>query len=141
MKTKRIVNPSLIKEIKLQPCIITLKTPCDPCHVTTVRSGGNDTRDNVMPLGREYHDEMHDSGWVYMARTYWQIRLWLLQMGRWDILFKLKMYARTSGLSQRDASRCEELWARLEKLHVGVDGVQWGDNNWKAIDQDGGPNA
>jgi hypothetical protein len=141
MNRERISNPSLIKEISLQPCVISMKIPCDPCHVTTVRSGGDDTRDNVMPLGHDYHEESHKQGWVFMARTYWPVRLWLLRMGRWDILFKLKMYARTSGLKEQDAATCEKLWDRLEKLHVGAGGDQWGDPNYKAINQTGGTNA
>ena len=140
VKIKRIVNKDLIKEIKLQPCVIEMKSPCDPCHVTAVGAFGGDTRDNVIPLLNKYHVEAHKEGWVHMARVYWQVRLWLLHMGRWDILFKLKMYARTTGLNLKDAEKCEEIWSRLEKLYVGVDGEQWGEYNKKAINQLGGTN-
>jgi hypothetical protein len=77
----------------------------------------------------------HKEGWVYMARKYWPVRLWLLQMGRWDILFKLKMYARTTGLTIKDAEKCEEIWGRLEKLHIGVSGEQWSEHRLKALNQ------
>ncbi len=116
MKQKRIENPDLLKEIALQPCVHSFKGPCDPCHITSVGSGGDDTRDNVIPLLNELHCEAHEKGWAHMARKYWQIRLWLLRMGRWDILSKISQYKDSTGLTMKEKKQSEFIWKRLERF-------------------------
>lgn len=113
---KRIVNPDLVKEISLQPCVISFKGPCDPCHIVSVKAGGHDTRDNVIPLLHRFHVEAHGKGWVHMALKYWEIRLWLLRMGRWDILAKIERYRDTTGRTISEKLRSDQVWNRLENI-------------------------
>lgn len=90
MKPKRIVSKKLIELVKEQSCTACFcNPPVDAHHVKSVRSGGHDIVQNLMPLCRFCHSTLHSKGLNYMAMAYSNIQNWLeiqgweKQDGRW----------------------------------------------------------
>ena len=69
-KYKRKKDRKLLNEIKSQDCIICETSPCDPAHIKSVKSGGDDVEHNVVPLCRVHHREQHDIGHYRFALRY-----------------------------------------------------------------------
>ena len=67
---KRIVNKALLKSYHAMYCLVCGSTPCDPAHVKTIGSGGNDVEYNLVPLCRLHHIEQHKVGWFKMMEKY-----------------------------------------------------------------------
>jgi len=44
-----------------QPCLVSKRTMSDPHHVTSRGAGGGE-RDNIVPLQRVFHSELHNIG-------------------------------------------------------------------------------
>lgn len=88
MKKIRIRDQYLLDFVKTLPCIICLKIPSDPDHVTTRGAGGGDTANNVWPLCREHHNERHNKGLSYMIEKYSSCTTWLQLADRQDILLR-----------------------------------------------------
>jgi hypothetical protein len=76
-KNKRIVDLKLIELVKAMPCVISQQRPVDCHHLQSRKSGGPDLPWNLMPLKREYHNEVHQGGKIAMARKYPQFKIWL----------------------------------------------------------------
>lgn len=74
---KRIINKELIKEISQRPCFICRKIPVDVHHVKSRKSGGHDLRDNLLPLCREHHQEVHKIGLTKFSEKY-KVSSWLM---------------------------------------------------------------
>lgn len=91
-KRKRIENRSLLDAVARLPCLANrcYGRGSDPHHVTTVKAGGDDVPENVMPLCRAHHTEWHKVGPGKMIEQYSNIERWLKQMGRFDVLERAK---------------------------------------------------
>jgi len=85
---KRIINRALIEEIRLEGC--TIGNDCLGCvdvdHVTTRGGGGNDVRENLMPLCRKHHTEKGQIAFSGMIKKYPEYFKWLLKFNRDDII-------------------------------------------------------
>lgn len=89
----RIVDEELLEEIRMTPCLICHRVPSkehpnDPHHITTRKAGGDDTRQNLMPLCRKHHTEIHKSIGK-MAWRYPIIKSWLMKHKRYDVIQKM----------------------------------------------------
>jgi len=88
-KKKRIVNRKLIEEAKEAPCIACGVMPAgDAHHVTSVKTGGDDVVNNLIPLCRGHHTEFHVMYWSRFMRAYPSVKIWLELAGRNDIIEK-----------------------------------------------------
>ena len=90
-KNKRVVDKELCDRTKHTPCAVCGQVPAgDVHHVTTRGAGGGDTKENLMPLCRAHHTEIHAIGYG-KALTQWpRLHGWLERMGRTDILDRVK---------------------------------------------------
>lgn len=63
-------------------CIIS-GLPADTHHLKSRGSDitAKDIKENLIPLARPYHNEIHNKGIVYMANKYHQVRNYLIQNG------------------------------------------------------------
>ncbi len=93
-KNPRIEDPELLDRIRLSPCLACHSVPSDPHHVTTVKTGGGDTIDNVMSLCTRHHVEWHKSGPGTMCSKYPAVYQWLKFHKRDDVLRKLHRFER-----------------------------------------------
>ena len=98
LKTKRIENRTLLDNVKLQSCAacgIEAFPPDrlnDPHHVTTVRAGGGDVEDNVMPLCRDHHKQWHApfKGPSSLINEFPKVGEWLFWHGRSDVMQRIR---------------------------------------------------
>lgn len=92
-KKKQRHNPELISEVKSKPCAACGKSSFyelnDAHHVTTRGAGGGDTYDNLMPLDRQHHTELHQIGYKKMCEKYPSVKEWLENNFRDDILKRM----------------------------------------------------
>lgn len=78
-KTKRIVDLPLLESIrKNSRCVVCGDRYPDPHHVKSKKSGGDDVRENLMPLCRLHHRECHDKGLTKFSSKYEKSKFWLL---------------------------------------------------------------
>lgn len=85
-KPSRIENKKLLAEIRSLNCTACGKRGSEAHHVTTKGSGGGDVPNNLMPLCRQHHAEIHQYGAVKMGEKYISVKNWLKSHGRDDIL-------------------------------------------------------
>lgn len=85
-KNKRTVNPELLETVRNMRCIICNAYPCDPHHITTQGAGGGDTGDNLLPICRVHHTEVHKIGVKTFIKRYLAVRIWMEDHERWDVL-------------------------------------------------------
>jgi hypothetical protein len=81
-KKKRIVDENLLSEIRTMPsaaCGYHLSV--DPHHVKTVKTGGDDVEENIIPLCRNHHTMVHRQGLEYMAQNFQGVTSWLDRNG------------------------------------------------------------
>jgi len=62
----------------------------DRHHVTSVGAGGSDEPDNLMPLCRVHHVQVHKEGWSKMCQKWPGVQQWLWQNKRFDVLKKMQ---------------------------------------------------
>lgn len=89
-KNPRIEDRDLLDRMIRTPCLICRKLPSDPHHVTTVKAGGGDTPENVIPFCRGHHSEWHQGGPGKMLEKYPIVKRWLEKNERADILSKVR---------------------------------------------------
>ena len=78
-KTKRIVDLPLLESIrKNSRCVVCGDRYPDPHHVKSKKSGGDDVQENLMPLCRLHHTEVHKIGLNKFTDKYTKARNWLL---------------------------------------------------------------
>lgn len=85
MKPQRTVNEKLLEFTKKRPCIVCSLSPCDPCHIRSVGSGGGDDPENIVPMCRQHHTEQHKIGWIRFLEKYPKAWMVLKVMG-WTII-------------------------------------------------------
>ncbi len=74
--------------IRKKACLICSNGNSDPHHLTTRGAGGRDSLDNLVPLCRTHHVEIHKIGRVTFAKKYVSFMGWLEENDRMDILNK-----------------------------------------------------
>ena len=71
-KPERIRDEKLKAEVRAQGCVVDncdCSGPVDPHHVKTRGAGGDDTRENLMPLCRWHHIEAGMIGvWTFIKK-------------------------------------------------------------------------
>jgi hypothetical protein len=91
MKIRRIVDESLLEEVRRLPCLahacqdprVALEaigegvTRSHPHHVVSRGAGGDDVASNVMPLCPACHQEVHTIGMRAMREKYPIIDAWM----------------------------------------------------------------
>lgn|SRR4030042_632576 len=87
-KVTRIVSPGLLNEIRLKRCVICARR-AEPHHIVSKGAGGDDSEDNLMPLCRCHHSELHQIGRSRFINKYPDFKLWLIEHNRWDVLSKI----------------------------------------------------
>lgn len=70
-------------------CTACQRRGVDLHHVKTRKSGGNDDSDNLMPLCRKHHQEVHQIGMGKMSVKYPSVKHWLIENKRYDILERI----------------------------------------------------
>jgi len=88
-KPKRIVNEEVLESVRSMPCICCKATPSDPHHLTTRGAGGCDVYENLMPLCRKHHTEIHAVGVGKLSWKFPVIKRWLMEHRRWDIIERM----------------------------------------------------
>lgn len=63
-------DPQLLRSLKEMPCFICGARPSDPHHIRTRGSGGGDEPNNMLPLCRMHHVEIHRIGVKSFAERY-----------------------------------------------------------------------
>ena len=63
-------------------CVCCLRQPVDPHHVTSRGAGGGDEAENVVPLCREHHVEIHTIGRDTFRKKYPSFDSWMRAAGR-----------------------------------------------------------
>lgn len=83
-KKKRVVNNSLLKSVRKNPCCICGKKKVDAAHIKTRGSGGPDVEDNLVPLCRTHHIEQGQIGFARMFAKYPEFYKALREKG-WEL--------------------------------------------------------
>lgn len=81
IKNKRIVNRSFLDTFHNMNCLACNRRGCDPAHIKSRGSGGDDVYENVMPLCRIHHTEQGAIGWFRMADKHFKVALDLQAKG------------------------------------------------------------
>lgn len=82
-KTKRIVNRKLLDTYHVKRCLLCGRL-CDPAHVKSRGSGGDDVPENVLNLCRIHHSEQ-SIGIVTFVEKYPVVKAELDRLG-WEII-------------------------------------------------------
>lgn len=82
-KPQRKKDRDLLDTYHTKRCIICGRQGCDPCHLKSKGSGGQDESWNVFPACRVHHSESHSIGITSFSEKYVQFRNWLLANG-WE---------------------------------------------------------
>lgn len=61
-KVKRKVDREFLDTFHAMRCLACNRRGCDPCHLKTRGSGGDDSFENVIPLCRRHHVEQGQIG-------------------------------------------------------------------------------
>jgi len=61
-----------------------MKQPVDAHHVKTRGAGGSDIIENLMPLCRAHHSEIHAKGLMWASKNYSSVEYWLGRNG-WEV--------------------------------------------------------
>jgi hypothetical protein len=86
-KTQRTENPGLLEQVRAQRCAACgTSKQVEAHHVTTRKTGGDDTEDNVMPLCHFHHMEWHQIGPVRLAKKNPGVARWLVAHKRIDVI-------------------------------------------------------
>jgi 5-methylcytosine-specific restriction endonuclease McrA len=84
-KLKRQVDRALLDRYHGMRCAACGRKGCDPAHIKSRGSGGDDAEWNLMPLCREHHSEQHSRGWWAFGEKYPGVWLGLKTRGwGWD---------------------------------------------------------
>lgn len=77
-KKKRIVDEELLEKIRQLPCAIKGRLctgDIDPHHIKSRGAGGDDVEENLIPLCREHHTEIHQIGKIKFRSKYPHLHL------------------------------------------------------------------
>jgi hypothetical protein len=87
----RVVDDGLLETVRGLPCLACYRQPCGEAHhVTTVKNGGGDVPENVMPLCHRCHiGGWHTQGPGYMVEHFPAVAEWLRLAGRQDVFDRI----------------------------------------------------
>jgi hypothetical protein len=75
-KPKRTKDDEALQYVREKPCAVCSRNPpSDPHHITTRGAGGGDTKENLVALCREHHNEIHNIGQTRFLVRYPHLRL------------------------------------------------------------------
>lgn len=74
-KPKRKKDKKLLESYRLKSCLVCQTVPSDPHHIKSRGSGGDDSPENICPLCRKHHSEIHQIGLNRMLEKYGNFRL------------------------------------------------------------------
>lgn len=92
MKQRRKVDPKLLENVRAIPCMACLSHAgsadaaleaisgdfrSHPHHLISVKSGGPDVAENVMPLCPKHHSLIHQQGLDFVAEHFALVKRWL----------------------------------------------------------------
>lgn len=80
-KNIRFIDKKLLKTYHTKYCVVCSVRGCDPAHIKSVGSGGDDVESNLMALCRIHHTEQHKLGWSKFASKHNTIALVLGSLG------------------------------------------------------------
>lgn len=80
-KSKRLENRALLDTYHSKRCLACNRRDCDPAHIKTRGSGGDDVWDNVIPLCRIHHTEQGQIGWFDFVEKFPNVGLHLSALG------------------------------------------------------------
>ena len=69
-KPERKKDRDLLNTYHTKRCIVCSRQGCDPCHIKSKGSGGDDSEENLISLCRVHHTEQHAKGHYHMATKY-----------------------------------------------------------------------
>lgn len=81
VKPQRIKDRAFLDSFYEMSCIVCNKKGCDPAHIKSKGSGGDDSYENVIPLCRMCHTTQHSLGHKYMYDTFYSYKLALRVRG------------------------------------------------------------
>ena len=76
----------MLAYVRTQVCSACSYRSVDAHHVTSKGSGGDDTLNNLMPLCRVHHSEIHQIGNSRMCEKYGGVKSWFVKYKRYDQL-------------------------------------------------------
>jgi hypothetical protein len=80
-KKTRIEDKAILHSFYTRHCIVCGVRGCDPAHIKTKGSGGDDIENNLMPLCRKHHSEQHATGIVSFINKYPSVKLYIEMKG------------------------------------------------------------
>lgn len=80
---ERVKNPKLLEHVRDQPCLVCKIKGVDVHHVKSKGAYGDDVENNVVPLCREHHTEVHKIGLNRFSEKYKDMSIWLSRNG-WE---------------------------------------------------------
>jgi len=86
MKQKRIENKAFLRSFHSMKCVCCGALGCDPAHIKTRGSGGDDDETNVIPLCRECHTEQGKIGIATFVMKHSTVEEHLERLG-WTVVF------------------------------------------------------
>lgn len=80
-KDKRVQDRAMLDESHKARCIVCGRQGCDPAHVKSKGSGGDDVWWNRLHYCRVHHTEQHSKGHAYMMDKYPVVKRVMESMG------------------------------------------------------------
>jgi len=84
LKPQRIVDRDLLSSYWPRRCVVCGHRGCDPDHIQSRGSGGDDIDSNLWPLCRRHHTERHTIGIISLVKKYPGLELTLKLKG-WTV--------------------------------------------------------
>lgn len=81
-KKKRLEDRKLLDKFHSMRCAACSATPCDPAHIKSRGSGGDDVDDNLIALCRKHHTQHGAIGWFNFCEEHPNVR-WILHKKGW----------------------------------------------------------
>ena len=83
-KAREIFLNDLYEQLRNYPCVICNKIDNSGVHhIKTRKNLGPDTQENLLPVCRIHHIDIHSKGLQTLSEVYPKLRNWLLRMG-WE---------------------------------------------------------
>lgn len=80
-KSNRKQDKEVLESFYEKSCLVCGKFGCDPAHIKTKGSGGDDEKNNLMPLCRIHHIEQHKIGIVTFIKKYQSVYSYVERLG------------------------------------------------------------
>jgi len=91
VKKKRIKNRELLDKYHIMRCVACGVFGCDPAHIKSRGSGGDDLPENLFPLCRIHHTEQGQIGIATFTMKYDTVETYLENLG-WTVVYIFGTY-------------------------------------------------